>query len=335
MRKLYSIVFFAILLLVASAPGIWAQVVELGLLPGMTWSEGFNLNEAGDVVGISGNDDGIYHGFFVKTRGPQAFQMIDLGTFGDVYSAGEEVNNSGLVVGWAETESKLYAFAWSPYLKAKVDLGALPGHAHSFARAVCDIGLIAGVSISSDFSNWKPVVWTPDQSGKTWTIHELNTEGLEQVTEWSCWAVKNAGQIVADGWDTVELKQQPVVWNSVEGRKEWKPTKLETPSDYPSGGAGDINERGEVVGWVAVQDFTLALPALWQPASPRQGPWKLNIIPTLAEPAIGFSNIDEINDAGDMVGASVDNTGATCAVRWNLSDLSTIYLFGYRGEPEG
>ncbi len=331
MRKLFGIGSLAVLMLVVSAQGTRAQVVKLGVLRGMTWSDGYNLNETGDVVGVSGNDGGLYHGFFVKTKGPQAFQMIDLGTSPNIYSAGEEVNNFGLVVGWEESESKLYAFAWSPHLKAKIDLGALPGHTHSFARAVCDIGLIAGTSISSDWNDWRPVVWTPDRAGKTWTIHELNTVGLEQVTEWSCWAINNAGQIVGDGWDTVEGKQQPVVWNPAKGEKEWQPTKLETPSDYPSGGAGDINECGEVVGWVAFQDGSLALPALWQPANPRRGPWKLTILPTLADPPIGFNNIDEINDVGDMVGSSVDSAGAGRAVRWRLSDLDVIYLLGYPG----
>jgi hypothetical protein len=105
--------------------------------------------------------------------------------------------------------------------------------------------------------------------------------------------------------------------------------KLETPSKYPSGGAGDINERGEIVGWVGLPDESIALPALWRSARPRVGPWKLTILPTLANPAIGFSNIDEINDVGDMVGASVDSTGSTCAVCWRLSDLSAIKLLGY------
>lgn len=330
-QMMFGILALAVLL-VGAAKGTEAQVVELGVLDGMTWSQGWHLNEHGNVVGISGNDSGIIHGFAIATRGRQAFNMIDLGTFGGDISEAEEVNNSGLVVGFAQlADGSYHAFAWSQKLGAKVDLGTLPGHAHSGAWAVCDNGLIAGSSIPADWSTWRPVVWTPDKSGTTWTIHELNTEGLEQAINWMCWAVNNAGQIVGAGWDTVEDRSRPVVWTPVDGGESWTPIELETLPEYRNGGPGDINERGEIVGWIGLPDESLAIPALWRPASPRVGPWKLTLLPTLANPAIGFSNIDEINDAGDMVGLSVDGSGSSCAVRWSLSDLSAINLLGYPG----
>lgn len=329
-QMMYRILAFVVLL-VGAAKGTRAQVVELGVLDGMTWSQGWHLNEPGHIVGISGNDDGIFHAFAVSTLGRQAFNMVDLGTFGGDTSAAEEVNNSGLVVGYAQSaDGNYHAFAWSQRLGVKVDLGTLPGDVHSGAWAVCDNGLIAGSSISADWS-WRPVVWTPDRSGTTWTIHELNTEGLEQVDNWMCWGVNNAGQIVGAGWDIVEDRSRPVIWNPVDGGEVWTPIELETLPEYRNGGPGDINERGEVVGWVGLPDESFALPALWRPANPRVGPWKLTLLPTLAKPAIGFSNVDEINDVGDMVGASVDNTGSTCAVRWRLSDLSALDLLGYPG----
>ncbi|MFN8006428.1 MAG: hypothetical protein U0V70_05275 [Terriglobia bacterium] len=341
-RKTYFIIA-AIVTLILLLSGSWqaaqAQTIELGTLPGGIWSQGQDLNDVGDVVGMGDNEYGLTHAFVVSTRGQDAFKMIDLGTLGGENSWATDVNNSGIVVGYAElANGNTHAFARPRKLGANVDLGTLPGHVTSQAQGVSDTGFIVGHSGMIDPSTWRPVVWTPDHSGKTWTIHELNTDGLEQVNNWECWAVNNKGQIVGNGFDVVILKYEPVIWIPIKGGKEWKPMKLETTSFYYHGGAGDINDVGEVIGYVFTQDFSLSFPTVWKPSGPRKSPWRLTILPTLSGGNFGtlgngfaWNEIDGINNKGEMVGASVDSEGQMRAVRWTLSDLNFIEPLGYPG----
>lgn len=341
-RKTHFIIAAAVavfLFLFGSWQAAQAQTIDLGTLPGGTWSQGQDLNDVGDVVGMGDNEYGSTHAFVVSTRGRDAFKMIDLGTLGGDNSWATDVNNSGLVVGYAQlADGNTHAFARPPKLGTNVDLGTLPGHVSSAALGVSDTGFIVGHSGMIDGNIWRPVVWTPDQSGETWTIHELNTDGLEQVNYWDCWAVNNKGQIVGGIFDIMDFIFQPVIWNPVKGGKEWKPMKLETTSYYYHGGAGDINDIGEVIGWVFTPDLGLSFPAVWRPSGPRESPWRLSVLPTLSGGAFGnlgigiaWNEVDGINNKGEMVGASVDSEGQIRAVRWTLSDLSVIESLGYPG----
>jgi hypothetical protein len=75
MRKLFSIVSWAVLLLIFSAPGAWAQqnrVWELGTYPNGTWAVMGDINDFGLAVGQAGLPDGSAHSLAVSLFGPRA-----------------------------------------------------------------------------------------------------------------------------------------------------------------------------------------------------------------------------------------------------------------------
>src|SRR5574341_864255 len=90
------------LLLFCGTQATWAQVMDLGTLPGGTWAAMWDINDFGVAVGHGDNRDGNLRPIGVPLRGPQAFQWFDLGTLGGETSECcwvmcMEVANSGLV----------------------------------------------------------------------------------------------------------------------------------------------------------------------------------------------------------------------------------------------
>jgi uncharacterized membrane protein len=325
------------LLLIGSAQGTLAQVTDLGTLPGGTWAGMWDINDFGVAVGTGDNRDGNLRPIGAPLRGPQAFQWFDLGTLGGettdcCWSMCMEVANSGLIVGHTPApDGSIRAFAWSK-ASGLVDLGTLEGHTQSVAGGVNKDGnLIVGFA-----GMWGddalPVVWTPDKPGKSWTVHKLDTQGFEQVVDWAVWTVNNNGQIVGEGWDSAAEVNIPFLWNPVPGGNGWKIMKLETSADHPHAAARDINQAGEIVGYVWTPDWSAGLPALWKPVAPAGSDWRLTVLPTLSGLAQGWNPALGINDAGDIVGASNDADWNWLAARWSAKDPQFVQVLGFPGD---
>jgi probable HAF family extracellular repeat protein len=92
--------------------------IDLGTLggnPGRAWA----INEAGQVVGVSGTASGWTHAFLWDGT------MTDLGTMGGHQSDARAINQAGQVVGSSKTASSvLHAFLWDGTM---IDLGTLGG----------------------------------------------------------------------------------------------------------------------------------------------------------------------------------------------------------------
>lgn len=142
-----------------SAGGAWHAVLwrdgrieDLGLLSG--YAHGFGINEAGTVVGQSGDR---------AFRWTAATGMQDLGVLEGSWSLAWDVDNVERVVG--KTNAGLRgdrAFIWTAGQGMR-SLGVLPGRNNSEAYAINDAGRIVGWAANTDDPpDFRAVVWTPD-----------------------------------------------------------------------------------------------------------------------------------------------------------------------------
>ncbi len=291
------------------------------------------VNDAGDVVGMGDNAQGNAHPLLVATKGSAAFQVIDLGTLGgeekamDFTVIGMAINNQGLVVGHAHTAAgPLHAFAWTRD-GGMVDLGTLEPGTSSAAMGVNDRGVIVGWAGASSF--WGPdtvaVAWIPKGNGWELTklADDLNT---------SAFAINNAGQIIG-GYD---MYNQPkgLRWEPLPDGKGWRMQTIETPAGFPFFYADASNEAGLGAGWVVPTDgstFTKSIPAVWKPGDGPGSTGQVTVLATLANPAKGPNYADGMNDVGDIVGLSSDDSGTQQAVAWRIGAEGTVISLGLPG----
>jgi probable HAF family extracellular repeat protein len=114
-------------------------MTDLGTLSGEigTTSRAFGINDVGQVVGES--IDGYRHAFLYSGSGP----LQDLGTLGGSESSACAINNNGLIVGWAKTDSNEPRAFFCSGNGTLQDLGTLGGWG-SWAKAVNDAGEVVG-----------------------------------------------------------------------------------------------------------------------------------------------------------------------------------------------
>ena len=103
MRRLFGIVFSAVLLLMIGAPGAWPQkVYNLGHYPGGTWAGFGDINDFGLAVGTGDVADGTTHTLAVPVFGKHAGEWMDLGALEGGYVGWEEplnkASDTGIVV---------------------------------------------------------------------------------------------------------------------------------------------------------------------------------------------------------------------------------------------
>jgi len=116
--------------------------IELPLLPGAGRCGVRDINDAGDIVGYSGD-----HAVLWKADG----SVVDLGIGG---ACG--INSLGQIVG----DLGNHAVLWNPD-GGVVDLGMPPGAGSTYARAINDLGQIVGEYYSDSFVGPRAILWEP------------------------------------------------------------------------------------------------------------------------------------------------------------------------------
>ena len=324
MRKLFSMVFLAVLLLIVSGQGTWAQqnkVWELGTYPNGTWAVTGDINNFGLVAGQGDLPDGSTHSLAVSLFGPRAGKWFDLGTLGGKASGWEEgvisVSDTGMIVGHdaSRDNDRAHAFVWTEK-SGMVDLGTLadigyPTYNSSYAYGVNKQGTLivgwSGVEESCIMcAPSLPVVWTPSvvwkngQAVTRWTMQKLDTGGFDEMINWFAWGVNDSGQIVGEGFNQDMQMQVGVLWTPLKNGK-WKLTRLPFVSDHPVSEPFKINDRGEISGDLELADFSAWIPAYWKPLDPLRKTYSAPIVLAMPE-GVTTCYAEGINELGDLTG---------------------------------
>ena len=184
-------------------------------------------------------------------------------------------------------------------VRAPVDLGTLPDGEYSATTAINNLGVIAGISRTTD-GVFHPVRWS--RNGKITQLSLPDGVGFGQTVD------INESNTVLGYYQDQQLDIHPAVWDASGLR-----TDLPLPPGTTYSSASDINNAGTVVGY----------------ASPNPVRWNtdgtVTVLPLL--PGGTGGQAVAINDTGTIVGFSRVADG-THAVRWapdgTITDLGTL-----------
>ena len=202
-----------------------AAFTDLGTLPGMRESVAVDINDHGQVVGVSYNVDRDCGSVYESVCDEHAFlwqrgKLTDLGTLGGKSSAAVAINELGQVIGWSKTRTQVrfdsgeacvgpdttgcvtprHAFLWQ---KGRMsDLGTLPFHTiGSWAVAInghtqiagAPAGTAAETATTSDHSAGRTAKWSILALGKRLPEHSSPVMATTPSTR-STSAARSSGQ---------------------------------------------------------------------------------------------------------------------------------------------
>ncbi len=286
------------------------RMVDLGYLPGVEFSRGYAINNAGVVVGESDNDASKA---FAWT---EATGLFNLGTLGGPTAVAHDLNDAGIVVGASSDGTTVRPFKRLPD-GTFVDLGTVRGTPDSFGRAwaINRAGAIAGVSRNATDSTSQATLWVPGEAPR-------NLGSLQDGEQYSqAYALNDRLEVVgssvrgkASPTSSTDL-YRPFHWH--EGEMTELPLLAYAP-EWMHGEAKGINNCGDIVGYVARlhnSPTSGGAAVLW-----REGQvYELN---TLIPPASGWllQSAEAINERGDIVGYG------------NFAGSTRAYLLRFRSE---
>jgi probable HAF family extracellular repeat protein len=258
------------------------RLTDLGVPAGRTSSWAFGQNERSQIVGGTQDQTGYAHA--ASWENGRWTELANLP--GGKISEAHAINSRGQMVGYSTLTGDLvrHAVLWDNKGKA-IDLGTLPGDTNSEARGINDRGEIVGESYTTEGQR-HAVVW------RDRVISALPT--LPGGGDSAAYGINNRGQVA--GFSGIHA----ALWEN-RGVKD-----LGTLPGSRSSRAYDINDRGDVVGSSDVAFYPHAV--LFKNGA---------VIDLGSLPGGTQSEARSINDQGRIVGQSYDSTGHGHAVSWD------------------
>lgn len=290
---------FAVAVPVAAAA---ATIVDLGTLPGGTFSNAEDINSAGTIVGASGVRPNVWHAVTWDKRGV----IRDLGTLpGDTSSYGSRIGDSGAVLGSSDAKP----VRWSPS-GAITELLELPDDHIPIIRGMNNAGTVVGYSrrINGEYDYEDHAVrWDADTGAATALTLPPGTTGSV------AWAVNDSG-VIAGHVRIAGGERRAVRWNT-----DGTVTILDLLGGGTYSYAEDINDAGVVVGHANGSASEGLRTVRWSPTG---------AVTALANlPGGNGSNHMAINDNGVIAGYA-GTSNQPHAVRWSatgaVTDLGTL-----------
>jgi probable HAF family extracellular repeat protein len=160
---------------------------HIGALPGGDYSAASDINDIGEVVGVSNTGSAIVPFIWTEKGGPTRIPLLPRDRCGQASA----MNKHGHVVGYSSGDNGPRAFLWARNLGVR-ELGVLPGGSYSTAHDLSDSDQVAGMSSSS---NGERAFWTKKNSPRP-----RNITAIGQV---SCYQQQRRGRGLVKGtsWD--------------------------------------------------------------------------------------------------------------------------------------
>jgi probable HAF family extracellular repeat protein len=263
---------------------------NLGTLGEGAYSEGWGVNDRGQVVGISELErfTAEFYAFFYDGE-----TMIALKTLGGVYNGAYAINNRGEIVGFADTSiPSCHAVLW--YQDKIRDLGTLGGVSSS-ASDINELGQIVGKAYLA-IPEEHAFLWLPEPAyGLPAGMNDLGVLPGGIFSE--ARAVNDLGHVVGKSQTSDGLLPHAFLWK--DGRMIDLSPGNSTHSRHHVNFATDINNHDQVVGCDHHQEL-LYRAVLWQQnrmidlnqCIPNNSGWYL-------------LEANGINDAGQIVGFGI------------------------------
>ena len=221
---------------------LWSAgaIRDLGTLPGGYYSEASGVNTLGQVVGWSDTNAGSMllgvHGFLYDTS---ANTITDLTPNADTGYA-EDINDAGQVTGYQTAFGGYHAFRWQG--GNFLDLGVLPGFAHSIGWAINAFGDVAGNSTSASGNSERLFRYSAG-----FGLQDLGGTGQHNTAL----GLNSAGHVVGF---TGNSAKRALRYTDANGLQDLN-TLIDPSLGWVLLAAYDINDLGQIVGY-AFNNFT-------------------------------------------------------------------------------
>ena len=285
-------------------PAVAQQIIDLGTLPGSTWSYALGVNSKGQVAGTANWDNGIAHAFLYSEG-----YLTDLGVLpGDDQSTATAINDLGEVVGGSGSADGSIQHAFFFSAGTMSTLWAVEGYPYSQATAINNIGQIAGFSSNPDLAISQAVLY---DHGSVTLLPALPTYPYGVA-----YAINSKGRIAGE---TNYGSGHTHAFLYADGAMQ--DLGVPNPSYYGTRGFG-INDSGQVTG------YAFASNNVWSPFLYSGG--TMTDLGTLP----GFSQgvATAINNSGQVVGYLLPpkHVGAHAFVCANgvMTDLNSLLPAG-------